>query len=311
MPELDARRLRVLHAVAVRGSVTAAAEALQVSASAISQQLAQLEREAKCDLIERAGRGIALTPAGVALAAQAEHVLRELDRAQAVVAAARGAVSGVVRVGSMPSVAGAHVGPATARAHASHPGLDVRICEREDGQALIDLRLANLDVVILQEYDHVPITLPPGLDVTPMLIDPMHLITPAIGPLRDLGPAPLSALRDAPWIAAAHDTPCGRSTRQACRDAGFEPDIRHTAIDFAMIVDLVAAGLGIALIPLLGLRYRPDNICVHRMDPASMRTIFAVSRSAGVGPQRPAIAALLAELRSEAPIRVRAAAPSS
>jgi DNA-binding transcriptional LysR family regulator len=306
MTELDARRLRVLHTVAVRGSVTSAAEALQVSASAISQQLAQLEREARCDLVERAGRGIALTPAGVALAAQAEHVLRELDRAHAVVAAARGGVSGVVRVGSMPSVAGAHVGPATARAHAAHPSLDVRICEREDDQALVDLRLATLDVVILQEYDHVPITLPPGLDVTPMLVDPLHLITPASGPLRDLGPAPLASLGDAPWIAAAHDTPCGRSTRQACRDAGFEPDIRHTAVDFTMIVDLVAAGLGIALIPALGLRYRPEAIRVHAMDPPCNRTVFAVSRSAGVGPPRPAVAALLAELKSAEPIAVRA-----
>jgi DNA-binding transcriptional LysR family regulator len=103
MVELDARRLRVLHTVALRGGVTAAAASLHVSPSAVSQQLAQLEREAGCDLVERAGRGICLTPAGEALAVHAEQVLHALDRAEAAVAAARSGVAGTVRVGMFPS----------------------------------------------------------------------------------------------------------------------------------------------------------------------------------------------------------------
>ncbi|MGC9669997.1 LysR family transcriptional regulator [Planosporangium sp. 12N6] len=292
--ELDARRLRVLHTVALRGSVTAAAASLHISPSAISQQLAQLEREAGCDLVERAGRGIRLTPAGQALAAHAEQVLHALDRAAAAVAAARTGVAGTVWVGTFPS-AGVFVAPAAVRAQQRHPALDVRVTEAEDEASLLDLRLTALDVVVMQEYDHVPVTLPPGVTAQTVAHDPLYLVTPATGPLA--GRAPLSDLRDAPWIAPGPDTPCGRATRQACRDAGFEPDIRHTALDFALILDMVAAGLGVALIPALGLRTLPTGVraaptCV----PALKRTIFAVTRTVGVGQQRPAVAALLTEL---------------
>ncbi len=296
MMDLDPRRLLVLHAVALRGGVTAAAESLRISPSAVSQQLAQLEREAGCDLVERAGRGISLTPAGRALAARAEEVLHALDRAAAAVDTARSGVSGTVLVGAIPSAAGALVGPAAARAHARHPALDVRISEGEDDASLVELRLTALDMVVMQEYDHVPVRLPAGLAVTRLAVDPLCLVTPATGPWAGAGP--LADLHTAPWVASAPDTPCGRATRQACRDAGFEPDIRHTAIDFAMTVDLVEAGLGVALVPEMGLRRPPAGIRIVPTEPPLRRTIFAVTRSAGVGALRPAVAALLGELIS-------------
>jgi DNA-binding transcriptional LysR family regulator len=296
MPEMDARRLRMLHAVSLRGSVTAAAASLNVSPSAVSQQLALLEREAGCDLVERAGRGITLTLAGHALAIEAERVLHALDRAEAAVAAARHGVSGTVRVGAFPSAAGAIAAPAAGRAQLAHPGLRVEIHEGEDGASLLDLRLTALDIVISQEYDHVPVNLPEGLTVQRIAADPLHLVVPAKGPLARLRGLAVGELREAPWVAAPPDSPCGRSTRQACRNAGFEPDIRHQALDFALTLDVVAAGLAVALVPGLGLRYRPAGVRSDPVRPVLQRTIYAVARSAGVGPQRPAVAAVLAEL---------------
>ncbi|MDX6739637.1 LysR family transcriptional regulator [Actinocorallia sp. A-T 12471] len=293
--ELDARRLRVLHTVAVRGGVTAAAETLCVSPSAVSQQLALLEREAGCDLVERVGRGIALTPAGQALALAAEEVARALDRAEAAVAAARKGISGTVRVGAFPSAARALVGPAVTRTLRRHPGLDVRVNEGEDVRTLGDLRLAALDVVIAQEYDHVPVDFPSGLSRRAVLRDPLHLCVPASGAYAKA--SSLEELRDAPWIAAAPGTPCGDSTRQACHDVGFSPDVRHTVMDFGLALDLVAEGLGVALIPELGLRDMPDGVVTART--AQARTIYALTRAPGVGPVRPAVAAFLAELAGD------------
>ncbi|ROO89159.1 DNA-binding transcriptional LysR family regulator [Actinocorallia herbida] len=302
--ELDARRLRVLHTVAVRGGVTAAADTLCVSPSAVSQQLSLLEREAGCDLVERVGRGVALTPAGRALASAAEEVLHALDRAEAALAAARKGIGGTVRVSAFPSAARALVAPAVARTLRRHPDLDVRVGEGEDGQGLADLRLAAVDVVIAQEYDHVPVDFPTGLVRHALIRDPLHLCVPASGPLA--GASSLEDLRDARWMAAAPGTPCGDSTRQACHDAGFSPDVRHSVMDFALALDLVAEGLGVALIPGLGLRDLPEGVVTA--PTAHARTIYALTREPGVGPVRPAVAAFLGELLGRQPSAARGSA---
>ena len=293
--DLDARRLRVLHEVSLRGSVTAAANVLHVTPSAVSQQLAQLEREAGCDLLERVGRGVVLTAAGTTLAQHAEVVLRALEGASAGLAAARSGITGAVRVGSFPSAAGRLVAPAAAASRTRHPDLDIRIAEVEDVPGLVDLRSAALDVLIVQEYDHVPWQPPEGVERHRLGADPLYVVTPR---RWDRATGRLADLADLPWVASPADTPCGRATLQACRDAGFEPDIRHRALDFALLLDLVAAGLGVALIPGMGLRHVPREVTVTPLGrPRLKRTIFAATRAAGIGPRRPAIDAFLAELR--------------
>ncbi len=292
--DLDVRRLRVLHEVALRGGVTAAATALHVSPSAVSQQLGQLAREAGCDLLERSGRGVVLTAAGQVLAAHAGRILGSVEQAVAGLAAIQREVGGTVRVGSFPSAAGHLVAPAAARAIAGHPDLDVRVIEAEDEQSQLDLRSGTLDVAVLQEYDHVPRPLAADLDRHPITTDPMHLITPKSW---DRATTRLADLADVAWVASHANTPCGRSTLHACRLAGFEPDIRHRAIDFALTLDLVAAGLGAALVPAMALRHVPESIAVQRLaDPVTERRIFAVTRPSGDGPRRPAVTALLTEL---------------
>jgi DNA-binding transcriptional LysR family regulator len=294
--DLDARRLRVLHEVSLRGSVTAAAAVLHVTPSAVSQQLAQLEREAGCDLLERAGRGVVLTAAGTTLARHAEDVLRALEGAAAGLDTARQVVMGSVRVGSFPSMAGAVVAPAAARARRKHPDLDVRVTEVEDEPGLVDLRSTALDVLIVQEYDHVPWQPPDGIERHRLGVDPLYLVTPRAW---DCATNRLVELAERPWVASHAHTPCGRATLQACRDAGFEPDIRHRALEFALLLDLVAAELGVALIAGLGLRHVPDEVEVTPLSrPSLKRTIYAATRAASLGPRRPAIDALLRELRN-------------
>lgn len=293
--DLDVRRLRVLHEVALRGGVTAAAAALHITPSAVSQQLAQLAREAGYPLTERSGRGVVLTPAGQVLAEHAERILGAVEQAVTGLAVAHQRVAGTVRVAAFPSAAGALVAPAAARAMAAHPGLDVRVIEAEDQQCRLDLRSALLDVAILQEYDHVPAAVTTEFDRYPIATDPMHLITPASWDRRS---GLLADLADVPWVASAEHTPCGRSTLHACHLAGFEPDIRHRAIDFALTLDLVAAGLGAALVPGLALRNVPEGVHTESLvAPVTERRIFAVTRPRGDGPVHPAINALLTELR--------------
>ncbi|SIR73285.1 LysR family transcriptional regulator [Micromonospora avicenniae] len=292
--DLDVRRLRVLYEVALRGGITAAAAALHVTPSAVSQQLGQLAREAGCELLERSGRGVVLTPAGHVLADHAKRIIGAVEQAQAGLAALRRDVNGTVRVGAFPSAAGALVAPAAARALARYPDLDIRVVEVEDQQSRLDLYSGTLDVIVLQEYDHVPTPLASDLDRHPIARDPMHLITPVGWGSRS---GRLGDLRDVRWIASAEGTPCLRSTLHACRLAGFEPDIRHRAIDFALTLDLVDAGLGAALVPGLALRNVPSGVHIEPLaDPVTERRIFAVTRSRGTGPRRPAIDAFLAEL---------------
>ncbi|RIJ77371.1 LysR family transcriptional regulator [Nakamurella silvestris] len=300
--DLDARRLKVLHEVSLRGSVTAAAAVLYISPSAVSQQLALLAKEAGCELVARNGRGVVLTPAGEVLARHAAAILASLDRAAAAVAAASQQVNGLVRVGSFPSAAGAVVAPAAAAAMAAEPSLDIRITESEDEPSLLDLRSGLLDVVLLQVYDHVPKPLPADLDEHPLFTDPMFLLTPTSWGCTG---SSLADLADAVWVASYLSTPCGQSTLQACRDVGFEPDIRHRAIDFGLTIEMVAAGLGAALIPSMALPVVPEAVRFCRLtDPETSRRIFAVTRAQGAGPLRPAISALLDEMR-----RVRVPAP--
>ncbi len=171
----------------------------------------------------------------------------------------------------------------------------MRITEIEDAAGLVDLRAAALDVVIVQEYDHVPWRPPDGVERHRLATDHLHLVTPRGG---DAPTGRLADFADAHWVASPAGTPCGTSTLQACRDAGFEPDIRHRALDFGVLLDLVAAGLGVALIPGLGLRHVPREVDVTPLQrPQLKRTVFAATRAAGVGPRRPAIDAFLGELR--------------
>ncbi|MFD3872992.1 LysR substrate-binding domain-containing protein [Streptomyces sp. NPDC058623] len=311
---LDVRRLRLLRELALRGTIAAVAEALAFSPSAVSQQLGVLEREAGLPLLERTGRRVRLTPAAQNLVRHAEAVLERLERADAELADARTGLAGALRIGAFPTATRAIVPAALADLARRHPGLEPMLSETDPAAVAHALRAGELDVALVHSYDFVPDPEEPGLTTRPLYREAMYLAAPAAGPgdawsagaaAPDPGPdAPpgqdeaLRAQRDAPWITATPGTLCHAMTVRACQAAGFSPRVRHRVDEFATVLALVAAGLGVAVVPQLGTP-GPDvpGVSLTRLR-MERRTRLAFRSGAGA---HPAVAAFAASLRSALP----------
>jgi DNA-binding transcriptional LysR family regulator len=293
---LDVRRLRVLHAVSAHGSVTGAAAALGYSAPAVSQQLAALEREVGMRLTERAGRGIELTPAAAILVGHTAALLAQLDAAESDLAALRDQVSGRVALGAFSS-AGATIVPAAWAALASSaPHVQLDLTEMEPEESLPALARGELDVAVGHEYDLVPRPLDPLFERRELVVDPVLLAVPADSPLD--GPVPLGSLAGRPFLAPRANTTCAEMVQRACARAGFVPRVVARATDFAVLLSLVAAGAGLALIPELATRRLPPG--VRLLPPAEpvTRRVFTVSRRGG--DRKPAVRVVLDALSAAA-----------
>ncbi|MEU8438309.1 LysR substrate-binding domain-containing protein [Streptomyces sp. NPDC029216] len=189
---LDVRRLRLLRELARRGTIAAVAEALAYSPSAVSQQLAVLEREAGLPLLERTGRRVRLTPAAQNLVGHAEAVLERLERADADLAEARSGLAGVLRIGAFPTATRALVPAALVHLARRHPALEPMVDETDPAAVAHALRAGDLDVALVHEYDFVPTPPEPGLATRPLYGEAMYLAAPgpAAGPHPDPHPHP-------------------------------------------------------------------------------------------------------------------------
>jgi DNA-binding transcriptional LysR family regulator len=287
----DVRRLRLLREVALRGTIAAAADALSFTPSAVSQQLSTLEREVGVALLERTGRGVRLTDEGWVLAGHAEAVFAELEKAEAALEATRTSVAGRLRVAAFASVASAVLAPTVARLAVLHPGLDVAITESDPGVGLRDLRLAEIDVVVAHEYDHLLVAPDPELDRRELFTEDMFVAAP-VGRFPPGRPVAIAELRDEVWAAAGVRTDCGMAFLEACRGSGFEPDIRYQFTEFAVVLHLVAAGLAVALLPQLAFTEYNHGYAVHPVSAGGFkRRVFTATR---VGNRdRPAVVAFL------------------
>jgi DNA-binding transcriptional LysR family regulator len=257
---MDVRRLRLLLELTRRGTITAVASALDYTPSAVSQQLAALEREAGVPLLERTGRRVALTPAGLLLAQYAESVLATLEEASAALASTRSALTGPLRVGAFPSAARTMLPPALVTLGREHPRLELMVTELDPAAVPDALRAGTLDVAITSAYDYVPAEPDPAVDTEPLLDEVVYLATAADGPdgagRPDGGEDKLTAIedcRDASWIAGSPGTVCHAMLTRLCQAHGFTPRVRHHADDFATVLALVAAGQGVSLVPQLGI----------------------------------------------------------
>ncbi|RPF44081.1 DNA-binding transcriptional LysR family regulator [Streptomyces sp. Ag109_G2-6] len=329
---LDVRRLRLLRELARRGTIAAVAEALAYSPSAVSQQLAVLEREAGLPLLERTGRRVRLTPAAQNLVGHAEAVLKRLEQADAELAEARSGLAGVLRIGAFPTATRALVPAALLHLARRHPALEPMVHETDPAAVAHALRAGELDVALVHEYDFVPAPPEPGLDTRPLYGEAMYLAAPATTarpgpqpepapgaapapeadthPRPDPAPAPaapapapdqgavLRAHRDAPWITATPGTLCHAMTLRACQAAGFTPRVRHRIDEFATVLALVAAGQGVAVVPQLGMTGPPDPAVALTRLHMERRTKIAFRSGAGA---HPAVAAFAASLRAAVP----------
>jgi DNA-binding transcriptional LysR family regulator len=299
---LDLRRLRLLRELHERGTIAAVADALQFTPSAVSQQLAMLEREAGVRLLERAGRGVRLTDAALVLVEHAEALLERAALAEADLAAAAGEVTGRGRIAGFQSVTLRLAIPAIESLARTAPRLRCEIVEAEPEQALPALAPGDLDLVLGDEWQHQPWRMPAGLERHELFNDPVRLILPSrhTAARRHPDAVPLAALADASWSTGHAGMAWEEITQRICREhGGFEPDIRHRTNDATVTLALVARGLAVTLLPELPLPQRRPGVAVRPIANAAIgRTIYAVTRAADSA--RPSTRALLAAVRDAA-----------
>jgi DNA-binding transcriptional LysR family regulator len=295
---LDVRRLHMLRELAERGTIAATAQALGYTPPAISQHLAALERQVGVSLLERQGRRVALTPAARLLVGRTERVLAELEAAEADLAAEGGEVRGTVRLAAFPTVAATLVPRAMAIFAARHPLAEVTLAELEPEDALPALKLGDADVAVVHEYDFSPRRSEASVELMPLLEDDIHVAVPAGHPAAGEVIA-LEALAGERWLAGYLDTACHRVVITACRAAGFEPHVVARSNDFRVVLALVAAGQGVALVPGLAVDGTPGGVCLARPagDPLRRRVQAAVRSGSS---RHPSVAALLAALDESA-----------
>jgi molybdate transport repressor ModE-like protein len=289
---IDVRRLRVLRALADHGTVAAAAQALHLTPSAVSQQLAALEREVGQPIVERRGRGLVLTGAAEVLLEHAHALFAQLERAEADVAAhARGEL-GTVVIGAFPTALQLIAAPAAQALAGAQPRLRMELRDVESPHCFAALIEESIDVAISMESASAPPPGDPRYTRVPLLDDPLDAVLPAGHPLAGRGAIPLAALAGETWVGPSPGTSCLEVTLAGCAAAGFTPPLVHRTNDFAAIMAFVAAGLGVALVPRLGQGHVPDGVVVVTLrgtPPA--RRVFAATRRGSEA--RPTIAAVL------------------
>src|SRR3954466_16306762 len=262
----DLRLLSVLREVALRGSFSAAAEALDYTQPAVSQQIARLEKQVGVKLIEREPGGIRLTPAGerpaTRLPPAGEVLVRHTERILAQLAAAdeellevAAQARGRLRIASFATAAGTLVPRAGASFRRLRPAVEVEISLLDPPESIPAVRRGDLDVAIVEEGGFAGDTPTDGLEVEHLLEDQMWVSLPVDHPLATRRAIDLADLRDEDWMLACLSGTCADSNvvLRACRDAGFQPRIAYTSDDYFAIQGLVASGMGVALIPGLGL----------------------------------------------------------
>jgi molybdate transport repressor ModE-like protein len=293
---LDVRRLVVLREVAAQGSFSAAAQALTYSQSAVSQQIATLEREAGTRLVERQGRGIRLTDAGRALVRRSDAILAELAGAETDLQLIAGLRGGQVRVSTFASAAGALLPAAVTAFRAAHPGVRVELSlVEETAEAVEGLRAGRTDLALLAE----PLDQPAGpVETHRLLDDPMLAVLPAGHRLARRRALRLDDLAAEPWVLGGGPGCSDRAIiLRACHAAGFEPrvGVEFPTDDYHATQGMVAAGAGITLLPRLALSVPRDDLVVRPLAGGGLhRQVVAATRRAD---QAPATRAMLEEVR--------------
>jgi DNA-binding transcriptional LysR family regulator len=278
---LDVGRLRLLREVALRGTIAGAARAVGLTPSAVSQQLAVLEREAGTQLLDRSPRGVALTGAGHALADRAAAILELLASARTDLDRMGGTVSGPVRIAAVTSAA-TIVSPAIEDLGDS---IDVSVITAEPVHSRELLLAGDVDLAVLDEYDYVPLALPDSLIARELCAEELVVVAPR-GKLGRRGVVPLTALRGWRWVMPPDDAACGIAVRSACRTAGFEPRIRWVTDDLLLLARAVAAGHGVAVLPRRAVAADVADVDVRRLnEPVLRRRLFAVVRSSAAARQ--------------------------
>ncbi|WP_028936196.1 LysR family transcriptional regulator [Pseudonocardia spinosispora] len=271
---IDLSRLRVLVAVAREGSVTAAAEALHYAQPSVSHHLAKLEAEVGMPLLQRMGRGIRLTDAGRLLAERAESILAQVESVHAELDDLAGLRAGQVRLAAFPSALATLVPAAAARVTAEHPGIKLSLTEAEPAEALSALRNNDVDVALIFEHGDPPSCDRRDITMTPLLDEPLYVVTPSDRAWQGQR-TELTSYAEDRWIAGCER--CREHLVVACEQAGFTPTVDFETEDYVAVQALVAAGLGVSLLPgLTVVANRHSGVRLDRVPGLRRQVLTAV-----------------------------------
>jgi len=292
---LDLHRLRLLREVHLRGSLAAAAGALRYSPSAVSQQLAVLEREVGVPLLEKVGRGVRLTAQAQILVGHAGAVLERLEQAEAEVAASLSDVIGTVRVACFQTVALSLMPTMLGHVRSAYPRLRVELSQVDPDVSMPALQARDYDLAVAEEFPGRPEPLLTGLDREEVGPDPLRLALPPA--LADREITDLAQLAGQPWIVEPPTKPARHWVTTLCRTAGFEPDVVHESADMLLNARLVETGHGVSILP--GLVWQGGTPPMAVRDLPGGRVYRQIYTAVRVGTRdHPAIIAIRSALRA-------------
>ncbi|MEU9246559.1 LysR family transcriptional regulator [Streptomyces shenzhenensis] len=295
---LNLERLRTLDALARHGSVSGAAEALHVTTSAVSQQMGKLEREVDQQLLAKNGRGIRLTDAGRLLAEHAARILSQVELAQSDLEAHRGQVVGELRLSAFPTAARGLFPTALAALRARHPALRVRSSELEPENGIAGVVRGDLDLAVVLDWYNKPMPVPDGLVKAPLLDDPAEVALPTGHRLADRDEVDLGEFAEDEWITWGEGEFCHEWLMFTLRSRGIEPIVGHRAAETHTQLNLVAAGLGVCIAPVLGRHPVPEGVVMVPLKQRVRRHVYVVWRADA--DRRPSIRAAVQALRGAA-----------
>ncbi|MFJ4806528.1 LysR family transcriptional regulator [Streptomyces murinus] len=295
---LNLERLRTLDALARHGSVSAAADALHVTTSAVSQQLGKLEREIDQQLLAKNGRGVRLTDAGRLLSEHAARILSQVELAESDLEAHRGQVVGELRLSAFPTAARGLFPVALRALRAEHPGLRVRSSELEPEQGIAAVVRGDLDLAVVLDWYNKPMPVPDGLVKAPLLDDPAEVAVPAGHRLADREEVDLAEFAEDEWITWGEGEFCHEWLMFTLRSKGVEPIVGHRAGETHTQLQLVSAGLGVCIAPLLGRHPVPDGVVLVPLTQRVRRHVYVIWRADA--DRRPSIRAAAEALRTAA-----------
>lgn len=292
---LNLERLRTLDALARHGSVSGAAAGLHVTTSAVSQQMAKLEREVGQRLLARSGRGVRLTDAGRLLADHATRILSQVELAQADLEAQRGQVVGELRLAAFPTAMRGLFPAVLSALREGHPGLRVRSRELEPETAINAVVRGDADLAVVMDWYNKPLPMPEGLARASVLDDPVDIAMPVGHPLAGRDEADLADFADDEWVTWSEGEFCHEWLFSELRAQGVEPCVAHRAQEHQTQLALVAAGLGVCVAPRLGRDPLPEGVRTVPVRHRVSRHVYAVWRSDA--DRRPSIRAAVGALR--------------
>jgi DNA-binding transcriptional LysR family regulator len=276
---LDVRRLRVFSEVAARGSFSAAADALTLTQSAVSQHITALEREVGLPLIERGTRPLELTEAGYALTRHATGIFARLDGAEQELGEIAGRRLGRLRFGTFPTALATLVPPAFAAFRRDHPEVTLTVVDDHLQRLIPRLEAGELDLALIYDHEAIPDISARDLERIPLLDDVFQAVLPAGHRLaRRRRPLKLSELSGEPWIGGAPTSAWYRIVCDACRRAGFTPQADFASDDHIAVQALVAAGLGVSVIPGLAVVHPLPGLAVRKLSSGAPRRHISAAR---------------------------------